>query len=80
MILWTVMPLELVFSSEYSPSPFEDIDYAGTKMMVERISDNERRVVRILSSAPEDFLRPEIQPGTVLRYQPAPVQDQALSL
>ncbi|MPM45097.1 hypothetical protein SDC9_91782 [bioreactor metagenome] len=70
MILWTVMPLELVFGQQDVSNPYEEIDYAGTKMMVEKMPFNQCRVVRILSSNPMDYLRSDIQPGVVLSYQP----------
>ena len=70
MILWTVMPLELVFSQEEIKNPYEQINYAGADVMVERISDTERRIVRILSTDPQDFLRDDIKPGVVLTYKP----------
>ncbi len=68
MILWTVMPLELVFGEQESSTPYEEIEYAGTKLMVERLSPTEGKVVRIISSNPADFLNPQYQPGTRLTY------------
>lgn len=66
MILWTIMPEELVFSQESNPIPYEEIEFAGAKMMVEKVSDSERRIVRILSTDPADYLRQDIQPGNLL--------------
>lgn len=70
MILWTVMPLELVFGQQDVSDAYEEIEYAGTKMMVEKMPSNQCRVVRILSSNPMDYLRSDIQPGVVLSYRP----------
>jgi len=70
MILWTVMPLELVFGQEDISNPYDEIDYDGTKLMVERVSINQCRVVRLLSSNPQDYLRDDIQPGAMLTYKP----------
>lgn len=71
MILWTVMPIELVLAQQDNVSnPYEEIEYAGTKMMVERMPSNQCRIVRILSSNPMDFLRSDIQPGTILNFKP----------
>lgn len=70
MILWTVIPLEVIFSQEEVKSPYEHIDYKGTVVMVERISDFERRIVRIISTDPQDYLRYDIQPGVILTYMP----------
>ena len=66
MILWTIMPEELVFSQDIPISPYEEIEYAGAKMMVEKVSASQCRIVRILSTNPADYLRQDIQPGIVL--------------
>jgi hypothetical protein len=68
MILWTVMPLELVFGEQEASNAYEEIEYAGTKLMVERLSPTEGKIVRIISSNPADFLNPKYQPGTRLTY------------
>lgn len=68
MILWTVMPIELVFAEQESATPYEEVEYAGTKLMVERLSPTEGQVVRVISSNPDDFLNPKYQPGTRLTY------------
>ncbi|WP_021167650.1 hypothetical protein SOV_19070 [Sporomusa ovata DSM 2662] len=69
MVLWTIMPMEILLSQEYQPN-YEEIEYAGTKMLVEKTADNEYRIVRILSTDPRDYLRNDIQPGAVLSYEP----------
>ena len=65
MVLWTVMPLEDVFPQEYSPN-YEEMEYSGVRMYVERVSNDEYRVVRILSTNPQDYLRKELQPGQII--------------
>lgn len=72
MIIWTVMPEEMVLENiQVQQSPhYEEIEYGGTKLMVERMSSSQCRIVRILSSNPQDYLRPEFQPGVVFTYRP----------
>lgn len=71
MILWTVMPLDLIFGpQETSHPPYEEIEYTGTKMQVTRLSDNQWQIIRILSTDPNDYLRTDIQPGTILVNKP----------
>lgn len=72
MIIWTVLPEEMVLENTLRPEipQYEEIDYCGTKLMVEKTSTLQCRIVRILSSDPQDYLRPEIQPGVVLTYRP----------
>lgn len=70
MILWTVMPLELVFGIEEPSNPYEEIDYNGVRVLVEKFSSAQCRIVRILSTDPTHFLRPDLQPGVTLSYKP----------
>lgn len=64
------MPDDLVFGQELLQNPYEEIEYAGIQMMVEKLSANECRIVRILSTDPADYLRQDIQPGAVLISRP----------
>lgn len=59
------MPLEAIFPKDYAVI-YEDIEFLGVKMSVEKISADEYRIVRILSTNPEDYLKNEIQPGQVI--------------
>ena len=70
MILWTVLPLEIVLEGFDTQPNYEEIDYAGLTVVVERLSPVQCRVIRILSTDPQDYLRADLQPGTVLTYQP----------
>lgn len=60
------MPEELVFAQESNASHYEEIEYGGAKMMVEKVSDSQCRIVRLLSTDPLDYLRQDLQPGNVL--------------
>lgn len=68
MILWTVMPLDVVFPPTENTLSYEEIEVDGTKLIVERLSVTEAKVVRVISSNPADFLNPNYQPGTRLTY------------
>ncbi|SDF76421.1 YlzJ-like family protein [Sporolituus thermophilus] len=70
MILWTVMPLEIVLEGLDAQPNYEEIDYNGLTVVVERLSPVQCRVIRIISTDPQDYLRSDLQPGTVLTYQP----------
>ena len=71
MILWTVLPVELVLAGEEKVAEYEEMEYAGVAVQVEKLSPLECRIVRILSTDPADFLRDDIQPGLVLTYKPS---------
>lgn len=70
MLLWTVLPLELVLDGLDKPVAYEEIDYNGTALVVERLSPLTCRVVRLLSTDPAAFLRPEFQPGALVSFRP----------
>jgi len=71
MILWTVMPIDMVFASSAPPPQYQEIVYAGTNVLVEKISPTQCRIVRLLTTNPADYLRPEIQPGVILNFEPS---------
>lgn len=73
MVLWTVLPLDLVLDGLDKPPAYEEIDYDGTMLMVERLSPHACRVVRLLATDPAAYLRPEFQPGSLVSYRPVPV-------
>lgn len=73
MVLWTIMPSELIFQEQNTmeKSPvYEEVDLEGKKVIVERCSPNQSKIVRIISTCPEDYMLEELQPGTMLTYKP----------
>lgn len=70
MLLWTVMPADVVFGSpEYQPC-YEEVKIDGGSLLVERMSATQCKVVRLLATDPMQYLRSELQPGTIVDYQP----------
>lgn len=69
MLLWTVVPLDVVFKEADSTEPAvrcEEVGYAGGRVVVEKNSADQVRVIRVLSTDPREYLRQEWQPGTIL--------------
>ncbi|NLI12655.1 YlzJ-like family protein [Pelotomaculum propionicicum] len=68
MILYTPMQLELVLEgfdkTEYPE--YKEIDYKGVRMLVEGAGYGRRRIVKLLSTNPYDYLRPEMTPGSLI--------------
>ena len=71
MILYTAMPLEAVLEGmeSYRPEHLE-LDHPRGKIIVERISPTQARVVRLISPCPQDYLDPKTQPGTIISLMP----------
>ncbi|MDI3538156.1 MAG: hypothetical protein PWP12_61 [Bacillota bacterium] len=69
MILYTPMPLELVLEGmeDYRPQ-YEEVVVRGHKLLVERTGVNQAKLVRLLSTNPNDFLDPSFFPGSILTF------------
>ncbi|KQL54578.1 ribonuclease [Heyndrickxia shackletonii] len=66
MILYTTVPQELIFPTDTSAySRQEFITYNGIPMIVEKVEDG-KRVIRILSTDPADYLENSIMPGQII--------------
>jgi len=70
MTLWSVVPVEIVLSNVAPPPVYEEIECSGMKCLVEKTGPTECRVVRLLTTDPSEYLRTDLQPGTLLTYAP----------
>ena len=66
MVIYTPLPLELVLDNYDQQRQFHEIEVSGMKMLVEAVSMSTWRLVRIFSTDPQDFLKPEYQPGVII--------------
>ncbi len=75
MILYTTMPIEAVLEGYDSFKPeYRELDYhGGGKLIIEQLSPTEGRLVRLISSNPEDYLRPECRPGAIISFSPSQI-------
>ena len=67
-ILYTALPQELIMqgSEEASKVEYFELPMEGGSMVLEPLSLNQFKIVRIISSDPALFMKPELQPGTIL--------------
>jgi len=66
MILYTTVPQELIFPTEASAyGKQEIITYNGIPMMVEKVEEG-KRIIRILSTNPTDYMEQSIMPGQII--------------
>ncbi|EIJ81442.1 hypothetical protein PB1_00815 [Bacillus methanolicus PB1] len=69
MILYTIMPLELVFPSEdHEFSKQRTIIYNGIPLLVEFEDGHSFRIVRNLSSDPKHYLDSRCHPGEKISF------------
>lgn len=65
MILYTMMPYELIFPCESdSTQSQQTITYNGIPLLVELTDPQTFQVIRVLSSDPQHFLDDRYTPGT----------------
>lgn len=68
MILYTPMQLELVlegFDTTKYPE-YKIIEYEGVAMLVEDVDSGKKKIIKLLSTNPYDYLRPELSPGNLI--------------
>lgn len=70
MTLWSVVPVEIVLDNVALQPAYEEIECSGMKCLVEKTGPTECRVVRLLTTDPSEYLRTDLQPGTILTYEP----------
>lgn len=68
MILYTPVQLELVLEGfdKTNYSGYEEINFKGVPMVVESTGFGRKRIVKLLSTDPFDYLKPEMTPGSII--------------
>lgn len=70
-VLYTPLAPEVVLAGmDQEIVPYQELSVGGVKMLVEQAGPNQCRVVRLLSTNPQDYLRAEFQPGTMMNFVP----------
>lgn len=71
MLLYTVLPLEDVLAGmDAEPSATMLLQLAGLDLEVEQLEGFRAKVVRVLSTDPNHYLLPHLQPGSIIRLDP----------
>ncbi|MBX5436336.1 MAG: YlzJ-like family protein [Alicyclobacillaceae bacterium] len=68
-VLWTIAPVEHVFSgltSHSGSAQWQEIQVEGVTMLVSPAGRGMGRIERLISPNPQDYLRPEWQPGQLV--------------
>lgn len=70
-MLWSPMPTEVIMDGfDAPPRPVTELRHDGRLLMVEPVSANKVRLVRLISTDPNDFLNPALQPGRIVELVP----------
>ncbi|UNC91858.1 YlzJ-like family protein [Candidatus Contubernalis alkaliaceticus] len=76
MILYTALPQELIWEgySDFSPK-YQEITKGGRILLIEPLSFNQGKVVRLISSNPQDYMNPSFQPGEIINIMDSSQKD-----
>jgi len=69
MVIYTPMLIEEVLKDYDKIKELKEINYQGKRLQVEMLESGQCRIVRILSSSPQDYLDPKLQPGLILQSE-----------
>ena len=69
MILYTPMQLELVLEGleEMKHPEVREVTINGVQILIEDIGSGQGKVQKVLSTRPEDYLKPEFTPGAKIQ-------------
>ncbi|HHY42264.1 MAG TPA: hypothetical protein GX514_05390 [Thermoanaerobacterales bacterium] len=68
MVLYTSMPIELVMEGIDRKYEFKEVEIEGVKLIIEPIGINQGKIVKLLSTNPQDFLNPNFSPGKIINF------------
>jgi len=68
MILYTPMQLELVLEGfdKVNYPDYQEVNYNGVPMVVEDAGFGKKKIVKLLSTNPYDYLKKDLFPGSLI--------------
>lgn len=69
MVLYTAMPLELVLEGMDKAYNYKEINLDGIKLIIEPLDLNHGKIVRLISTNPQDYLKSELCPGRIIEFK-----------
>lgn len=65
-MMHTIMPMDVIFSQQDINPGFQELSHAGVNLLVQQMPNGQKRIERILSSNPMDYLKQNLQPGILI--------------
>lgn len=66
-LIYSPIPLDQIFPDNVNNTEYQELDIGdGRKVLVERVNENQSKIVRLISTNCNDFLDPRYQPGTLI--------------
>ncbi len=63
MILYTPLPLELIWASEDNTFSYQELEFSGITFLIQPTGIGRGKIIQIKSTDPNVYLKPEYQPG-----------------
>ena len=70
MVIYSPVPAEFLLSPPAEDRQFKEIPYGEARILTEVVGEGVCKVVRLISSNPEDYLNPDLQPGCEVLFKP----------
>jgi hypothetical protein len=72
MIMYSVMPLEVIFENyeQMEKTEVREIRLGAVTMLVEPTGPYEGKIIRLISPDPQDYLNPRFAPGQKIYFRP----------
>lgn len=65
--MWTIIPPEIIWEGvEDKPKELLQLKWQGVQVLVEPLQFAQGKIIQLLSTEPNDFLKPELQPGSII--------------
>ncbi|NMB45892.1 MAG: hypothetical protein GX998_05705 [Firmicutes bacterium] len=66
-MMWTIIPPEIIWEGvEDKPKELLQLKWQGVQVLVEPLQFAQGKIIQLLSTEPNDFLKPELQPGSII--------------
>lgn len=70
MIIWSIIPPDIMWTQPETVPTYEEVQWGSMKCVVEKTSPTQCKIIRLVTTDPTDYLRVELQPGSILTYEP----------
>lgn len=71
MILYSIVPADIVFkgfnTDEKADISYVELEYQGERVQAVPVSNSEYIIARLISTYPKAYLKPGLQPGTIIK-------------
>lgn len=68
-MIYTIVPISQIINQNENIQACEEMTINGVRCYVEKINDFEYKIMRIHTSNPQNYLKQNLQPGTIINLK-----------